>query len=101
MGEDLFLAESAELPSVLHRPVDIHGGDLDADDRAVLARADPENSARQAFVREMVGKEELRNAITLNSVTVNAARAVGPAIGGVLRSGGCSPPRGAGPGCGR
>jgi MFS family permease len=43
-----------------------------------------ENSARQAFVREMVGKTELRNAITLNSVTVNAARAVGPAIGGVL-----------------
>src|SRR5580658_2498448 len=35
-----------------------------------------ENSARQAFVREMVGKDELRNAITLNSVTVNAARAV-------------------------
>src|SRR6202000_1868080 len=26
-----------------------------------------ENSARQAFVREMVGKDELRNAITLNS----------------------------------
>ena len=43
-----------------------------------------ENSARQAFVREMVGKDELRNAITLNSVTVNAARAVGPAIAGVL-----------------
>jgi len=43
-----------------------------------------ENSARQAFVREMVGKDELRNAITLNSVTVNASRAVGPAIGGVL-----------------
>src|ERR1700744_458936 len=43
-----------------------------------------ENSARQSFVREMVGKDELRNAITLNSVTVNAARAVGPAIGGVL-----------------
>ena len=43
-----------------------------------------ENSARQAFVREMVGKDELRNAITLNSVTVNAARAVGPGIGGIL-----------------
>ena len=43
-----------------------------------------ENSARQAFVREMVGPDELRNAVTLNSVTVNAARAVGPAIGGVL-----------------
>src|SRR5271169_4685883 len=41
-----------------------------------------ENSARQAFVREMVGKDELRNAITLNSVTVNAARAAGPGIGG-------------------
>jgi hypothetical protein len=39
---------------------------------------------RQAFVREMVGQDELRNAITLNSVTVNAARAVGPAVGGVL-----------------
>jgi MFS family permease len=43
-----------------------------------------ENSARQSFVREMVGRDELRNAITLNSVTVNAARAVGPAVGGVL-----------------
>jgi MFS family permease len=43
-----------------------------------------ENSPRQTFVREMVGTAELRNAITLNSVTVNAARAVGPAIGGIL-----------------
>ncbi len=43
-----------------------------------------EMPARQAFVREMVGKDELRNAITLNSVTANAARAVGPAIAGVL-----------------
>ena len=37
-----------------------------------------ENSARQAFVREMVGRDELRNAITLNSVTVNAAGQSGP-----------------------
>jgi MFS family permease len=43
-----------------------------------------ETPSRQAFVREMVGKDELRNAVTLNSVTVNAARAVGPAIGGIL-----------------
>src|ERR1700743_1262097 len=43
-----------------------------------------ENSARQAFVREMVGQDELGTAITLNSVTVNAARAVGPGIGGIL-----------------
>ena len=45
-----------------------------------------ENSARQAFVREMVGAGELRNAITLNSVTANAARAVGPAVAGILIS---------------
>jgi MFS family permease len=43
-----------------------------------------ENSARQAFVREMVGRDELRNALTLNAVTLNVARAVGPAVGGVL-----------------
>ncbi|MEZ0112079.1 MFS family permease [Catenulispora sp. EB89] len=43
-----------------------------------------ENATRQSFVREMVGRDELRNAITLNSVMVNAARAVGPAVGGVL-----------------
>jgi MFS family permease len=43
-----------------------------------------ENPARQAFVLEMVGPTDLRNAVTLNSVTVNAARAVGPAIAGVL-----------------
>jgi len=40
--------------------------------------------ARQAFVREMVGGDELANAVTLNSVTSNAARAVGPAVAGVL-----------------
>jgi MFS family permease len=43
-----------------------------------------ENATRQSFVREMVGRDELRNAITLNSVMVNAARALGPAVGGVL-----------------
>jgi MFS family permease len=43
-----------------------------------------ENSARQSFVQEMVGTDELRNAITLNSVTVNAARAIGPGVGGIL-----------------
>src|SRR5580693_7957641 len=151
LAPDVLLAEGAELPPVLHRPVAIPRRDPDADDGAVLGftvarqtlpvllfapyggvvadRVDKrrlmivlqiamgfqalarglltilgtvrfwqvcvlavilglnnafENSARQAFVREMVGKDELRNAITLNSVTVNAARAVGPAIGGVL-----------------
>lgn len=43
-----------------------------------------DNPARQTFVTEMVGVEHLTNAVTLQSVTVNAARAVGPAVGGVL-----------------
>jgi MFS family permease len=43
-----------------------------------------ENPARQAFVLEMVGPRDLRNAVSLNSVLVNAARAVGPAVAGVL-----------------
>ncbi len=43
-----------------------------------------ENPARQSFVLEMVGPEHLRNAVTLNSVLVNAARAVGPAFAGVI-----------------
>jgi MFS family permease len=43
-----------------------------------------ENPARQAFVLEMVGSDSLRNAVSLNSTLVNAARAVGPAIAGVL-----------------
>jgi predicted MFS family arabinose efflux permease len=40
--------------------------------------------ARQAFVVEMVGPEDLTNAIALNSSLFNAARIVGPAIAGVL-----------------
>jgi MFS family permease len=43
-----------------------------------------ENPARQSFILEMVGPEHLRNAVSLNSVLVNVARAVGPAVGGLL-----------------
>lgn len=43
-----------------------------------------ENPARQAFVLEMVGQQDLRNAVSLNSVLVNVARAVGPAIAGLV-----------------
>ena len=43
-----------------------------------------DNPARQSFIREMVSGPLVRNAVTLNSVVVNASRAVGPAIGGVL-----------------
>lgn len=40
--------------------------------------------ARQAFVVEMVGKEDLPNAIALNSMIFNGARMIGPAIAGLL-----------------
>lgn len=42
---------------------------------------------RQAFVREMVTGDQVRNAVSLNAVLMNAARAVGPAIGGLLIAG--------------
>ncbi len=43
-----------------------------------------DNPTRQSFIAEMVAEGDLANAITLNSVTVNVARALGPAIAGVL-----------------
>jgi MFS family permease len=43
-----------------------------------------ENPSRQSFILELVGPEHLRNAVSLNSVLVNVARAVGPAVAGVL-----------------
>jgi MFS family permease len=39
---------------------------------------------RQSFVVDMVGKEDLLNAIALNSSMFNGARIVGPAIAGIL-----------------
>jgi len=43
-----------------------------------------DNPARQTFMLEMVGRDDLPNAVSLNSVVMNAARVVGPAIGGVI-----------------
>jgi MFS family permease len=43
-----------------------------------------DNPARQTFVSEMVGRELMPNAISLNSVVMNSARVIGPAIGGIL-----------------
>jgi MFS family permease len=40
--------------------------------------------ARQSFVVEMVGGDDVANAIALNSAVFNGARIVGPAIGGIL-----------------
>jgi MFS family permease len=39
---------------------------------------------RQAFVVEMVGRDDLTNAIALNSMMFNGARVIGPALAGVL-----------------
>jgi MFS family permease len=40
--------------------------------------------ARQAFVSEIVGPEDLTNAVGLNSASFNLARMIGPALAGVL-----------------
>src|SRR5690606_15126380 len=40
--------------------------------------------AWQAFVSELVPRQLLLNAVTLNSAQFNAARAVGPALGGLV-----------------
>lgn len=39
---------------------------------------------RQSFVHELVGPQYLANAVTLNTVTMNAARIVGPALAGLV-----------------
>jgi MFS family permease len=43
-----------------------------------------ENPARQSFMLEMVGPQDLRNAVSLNSTMVNVARVIGPAVAGIL-----------------
>ncbi|CAN5538886.1 MFS transporter [soil metagenome] len=40
--------------------------------------------ARQSFVIEMVGSDDLANAVGLNSASFNSARVIGPAVGGFL-----------------
>ena len=46
-----------------------------------------DNPTRQSFVIEMVGADRVVNAVSLNSVIVQAARLVGPAIAGLLIAG--------------
>ena len=43
--------------------------------------------SRQSFVYEMVGPDDLANAVGLNAVIINSSRIIGPAIGGVLIAG--------------
>src|SRR5438067_1189750 len=40
--------------------------------------------ARQSFIVDLVGKDDLMNAIALNSSAFNAARVIGPAVAGAL-----------------
>ncbi len=44
-------------------------------------------TARQAFVIELVGREDLTNGIALNSAQFNLARILGPALAGVIMAG--------------
>ena len=46
-----------------------------------------EAPARQSFVPEMVGREDLGNAVALNSASFNAGRLIGPAVAGLLIAG--------------
>ncbi|MEU9286322.1 MFS transporter [Streptomyces sp. NPDC048275] len=46
-----------------------------------------DNPARQSFVSEMVGPDQLQNAVSLNSANFQSARLIGPAVAGVLITG--------------
>ncbi len=43
-----------------------------------------DNPARQSFVVDMVGRDDVINAIALNSAAFNAARVIGPVLAGLL-----------------
>lgn len=45
-----------------------------------------DNPARQTFVSELVGPDQIRNAVSLNSANFQTARITGPAVAGVLIS---------------
>jgi MFS family permease len=40
--------------------------------------------SRQAFIKDMVGREDLSSAVTVNSMMMNGARVVGPGVAGML-----------------
>jgi MFS family permease len=46
-----------------------------------------DNPARQSFVTEMVGRDQLQNAVSLNSANFQSARLVGPAVAGLMITG--------------
>ncbi|WP_320776952.1 MFS transporter [Streptomyces sp. CRN 30] len=46
-----------------------------------------DNPARQSFVSELVGRDQLSNAVSLNSANFQSARLVGPAVAGLMITG--------------
>ncbi|MER7777881.1 MFS transporter [Streptomyces sp. NPDC096191] len=46
-----------------------------------------DNPARQSFVSELVGRDQLQNAVSLNSANFQSARLVGPAVAGLMITG--------------
>ncbi|MFJ8083480.1 MFS transporter [Streptomyces sp. NPDC096205] len=46
-----------------------------------------DNPARQSFVTEMVGPDQLQNAVSLNSANFQSARLIGPAVAGLMITG--------------
>ncbi|WP_112465501.1 MFS transporter [Streptomyces triticisoli] len=46
-----------------------------------------DNPARQSFVAEMVGPQQLPNAVSLNSANFQSARLIGPAVAGLMITG--------------
>ncbi|MET9774770.1 MFS transporter [Streptomyces sp. NPDC006367] len=46
-----------------------------------------DNPARQSFVAELVGRDQLQNAVSLNSANFQSARLVGPAVAGLMITG--------------
>ncbi len=59
--------------------------------RSVIGGISP--SASQSLIRELVPKDEIMNAVALNSIAFNIARVMGPSLGGFLilwiGAGGC------------
>jgi len=45
-----------------------------------------DSPTRQTFIHEMVGSDRIKNAVTLNSIEVNVAKVIGPAIAGIVIS---------------
>ncbi|MFD4346895.1 MFS transporter [Streptomyces coelicoflavus] len=46
-----------------------------------------DNPARQTFVSELVGRDQLANAVSMNSANFQSARLVGPAVAGLMITG--------------